>query len=86
VRKPDDYAYSSYHTNALGMHDPLLSLHPVFVDFISSHDQSINRELYVDLCKEMLDRKTLTSIRRGTEKGTGIVRAEFILKIATLRS
>jgi putative transposase len=86
VRKPDDYAYSSYHANALGIHDSLLSLHSVFFDFISSHDQSINRELYVDLCKEILDRKTLTSIRRGTEKGIGIGRAEFILKISALRS
>ncbi|MDH3354382.1 MAG: transposase [Chromatiales bacterium] len=44
------------------------------------------RGCYRELCKEMLDRKTLTEIRRGTEKGLGIGQAEFLLKVARLGS
>jgi len=42
------------------------------------------RELYSDLCAQMLDRKTLTAIRRGTEKGLGIGKADFLLKLASM--
>ncbi len=34
---------------------------------------SWDKELYRELCREVLDRKTLSNIRRGTAKGLGIV-------------
>jgi len=44
------------------------------------------RNLYRELCLEVLDRKTLASIRQGTENGMGIGQADFILKVARLVS
>ncbi|MDT8405372.1 REP-associated tyrosine transposase [Sulfuriflexus sp.] len=41
---------------------------------------------YRSLFDEVLTRKELTDIRRGTEKGLGIGRAEFLLKVAKLVS
>ena len=115
VRKPEDYAYSSYHANALGEPDSMISPHPLFVEFIGGvvsesinvdHDVVrvtnrndvtalepslldsdtgvIDRSAYRELCAEILDRKTLTQIRRGTEKGLGIGQADFLLKVARL--
>jgi len=67
VRKPEDYPYSSFHANALGKDDPVLSPHPFFLDFISAKVSEskkadsdaldvFNRYLYYELCLEVLDR------------------------------
>jgi putative transposase len=105
VKHPEDFVYSSYHANALGKPDPMLTPHCEFEAFIgSSNGKSIvsgnenvseskktdsdtcneHRHLYIELCKEALDRETLINIRRGTEKGLGIGQANFLLKIASL--
>ncbi len=119
VKKPEDYAYSSYHANALGKADSMITPHPLFVEFIGEGvvSESINvdcdaeggiirnnvmtsqqssldsdtgpgdtRGVYRELCADMLDRKTLANIRRGTEKGLGIGQADFLLKVAGLVS
>jgi len=90
VQKPEEYPYSSYHANALGKPDKLISTHPLFpatgvgvVYDSGTSDNNVNLG-YIELCKEMLDRRTLTNIRRGTEKGLGIGQAEFLLKVANL--
>ncbi len=91
VKKPEDYAYSSYHANALGKADSMVVPHGFFLDYISSKvseskkADSDTRSVYRQLCTEMLDRKTLTDIRRGTEKGLGIGQADFLLKVARLK-
>lgn len=90
VQKPEDYPYSSYHANALGKPDKLISTHPLFpatgVGVVYDSDTSDNNVnlAYIELCKEMLGRRILTNIRRGTEKGLGIGQAEFLLKVANL--
>jgi hypothetical protein len=107
VKQPEDYPYSSYHANALGKPDSMLTPHVEFDAFIghssvananvsesrktdsdTCHADTCkrigNRHLYVELCKEILDRETLTNIRRGTEKGLGIGQANFLLKVASL--
>jgi putative transposase len=43
-----------------------------------------HRHLYIELCKETIDRETLMNIRRETEKVLGIGQANFLLKIASL--
>lgn len=94
ARRPEDYPYSSYHANALGKADKLLTPHAVFLDFIGVADNvseskktdSDTRGGYRELCREMLDRKTMTEIRRGTENGLGIGQAEFLLRVAKLVS
>lgn len=96
ARKPEDYAYSSFHANALGMLDSLVSPHVVFRAFISSKVSESKtadsdtlgqggRSCYRDLCAQLLDRKTLDDIRRGTEKGLGIGSANFMLNLARMR-
>ena len=99
VKKPEDYPYSSYHTNALGKVDSMVTPHDVFISFVCGEvpgekaseskkfgtDGLRNRHIYQALCAEMLDRNTLTDIRRGTEKGLGIGTAEFLLKIGVIR-
>ncbi|HEB82630.1 MAG TPA: transposase [Gammaproteobacteria bacterium] len=97
VKQPADYPYSSYHANALGRQDSMVTPHAVFTNFISGveveknrprhlseADVDTNREAYRQLCDQSLHQKTLTEIRRGTEKGLGIGRAEFLLKVAQL--
>jgi len=99
VKKPEDYPYSSYHANALGKADLMVTPHEVFISFVGgelSDDRALEsqknnpgifstRHTYRALCAEMMDRKTLTDIRRGTEKGLGIGTAEFLLKVAGMR-
>ena len=43
-------------------------------------------ERYAALFDQALDRKLLTEIRRGTDKGIGIGQADFLLKVARLLS
>ncbi len=81
VKLPEDYDYSSYDANALGKDDSMITPHPVFSNFVGDNE---NRMLYRELCKQSLDRKTLTNIRRGTAKGLGIGQADFLLKVARL--
>lgn len=94
VKQPEDYPYSSFHANALGNADSMVMPHKVFLDYVggkgsesatADSDPCENRQAYRELCAQMLDRKTLTEIRRGTEKGLGIGTAEFLLKIAAMR-
>lgn len=94
ARRPEDYPYSSYHANALGQVDKMLTPHAVYLDFVdmagnvseSKGADSDTRDNYRELCREMLDRKTLTEIRHGTEKGLGIGQAEFLLRVAKMHS
>lgn len=88
VSAPEDYTYSSYHANALGKEDKLVTLHPVFRDFISTNEANtgFNRARYKDLISEVFSRKDLVTIRRGTEKGLGIGQATFLLRVAALNS
>jgi putative transposase len=76
IRRPEDYPYSSYHANALGRPDGLLTPHPVYLE------QSAD---YPVLFEHVLSSEQLMEIRRGTEKGIGIGQADFLLKVAKLR-
>lgn len=80
VKSAADYPYSSYPANALGKRDSMVQPHRCFEAFIAQK----NRQAYIDLCNEGLDRKRISEIRRGTEKGLAIGRAEFLLKVAGL--
>jgi len=92
VRAAEDYTYSSYHTNALGKEDKLITPHPVFHDLIAVNimvngsGTEFDRKAYLNLFTEVLSRKDLVTIRRGTEKGLGIGQANFLLRIAGLSS
>lgn len=90
-RQPEDYAYSSYHANGLGKEDKLLTPHEVYLRLVEGSESvstptpgETGRSNYRDLFSQALSRKELTDIRRGTEKGLGIGRADFLLRVAKL--
>ena len=91
VKNPEDYPYSSYRTNTLEIVDPMVTPHAVFLEFIGasvSESKMVDSDtgrVYREFCAEMLDRKTLLEIRRGTDKGLGIGSADFLSKIASMR-
>lgn len=107
ARWPEDYPYSSYHGNALGKPDGLVTPHQVYLDLIGGKgvrqgsessrgemvkaiedrgrlDSDPSCEAYRALFEQVLSRKELTDIRRGTEKCIGIGQADFLLKVARL--
>jgi putative transposase len=93
VRRPEDYPYSSYHANALGKSDSIVTPHAVYIDLIGGAEVSGSHSTltpsqklsaYRELFAQSLSRKELTEIRRGTEQGLGIGQAEFLLKVAKL--
>ena len=96
VREPEEYPYSSYHANALGKPDSLVTPHPVYLalgmqgsESQSDSDPNLIPNLldnYRALIDQVLTRKVVAEIRRGTQKGTGIGQAEFLAKVAKLCS
>jgi len=89
VEHPADYAYSSYHANALGCPDKLVTAHHVFSAFLAcklTTDDVTNgvREAYVQLCQQALTQDELNAIRQGTQKGMGIGREKFLVRVAKL--
>ncbi len=86
ARRPEDYPYSSFHANGLGKADKLITPHKVYSRLIAGEESEMGRKRYLLLFDEAIDRKIITEIRRGTEKGVGIGQADFLLKIARLVS
>ena len=64
VRAPSQYTYSSYHYNALGGRDPVVTPHQ---RYLALGDDSKSRSAaYRELFGDVIDEKTLRSIRRST--------------------
>jgi len=81
VQKPGEFTYSSYHANALGVKDKLVTPHPVFVDLLGLNMQ---RQNYIDLFLEGISNKEIKNIRKGTANGKGIGGTEFLARVAKL--
>ena len=62
VASPADYRWSSYHANALGGDDPLVTPHPEYLDLGKSREA--RRKAYRGLFDEVLDEETINEIRR----------------------
>lgn len=89
ARVPEDYPYSSYHANALGKADKLVTPHEGYLSLVAEqgrgrHGATPTLGAYRALFTEQLSQKELTTIRRGTEKGLGIGQAAFLLRVARL--
>ena len=87
VRQPQDYPYSSYHANALGKQDKLVTPHDVYLDIgVGVNDaDSDPTGPYRALFEQAISRRDLTQIRRGTQSELGIGQAEFLLRVAKLQ-
>jgi putative transposase len=67
VGDPEDYLWSSYRANALGVRDPLVTIHDEYRE-LGSDDVS-RRRAYRALCSTDIDKPTLNAIRRATGGG-----------------
>lgn len=62
-----EYRWSSYHANALGRHDPLLTLHP---EYKQLGNTGLKRQAaYRALFEAHIDDNTLDEIRQATQRG-----------------
>lgn len=66
ARDPADYPWSSYHANALGRRDELLTPHDTFLGL--SREESTRRDLYRRMVAEGLPMSQLQEIRRVTQR------------------
>ena len=66
VSHPDEYRWSSYHSNALGKYDDLVQPHDQYLAL--DNDAKARQEAYRDLFRAHIDEKTLEEIRQSTQK------------------
>ena len=75
ARHPRDYRWSSYHANALGKADPLLTAHEEYLRL--DRDDSSRREAYRELFRLQPDAETLDQIRGATNGNFALGRESF---------
>ena len=66
VKYPETYPWSSYHYNALGKNDPLISPHDEYLSLGETSEKRI--EAYRALCEIPISQKTVDDIREATNK------------------
>jgi putative transposase len=79
VKQPREYRWSSYHANALGRADPLLSAHEEYLRL--GTEERVRREAYRELFKAHLDGETVDQIRHATNGNFALGTARFAKEI-----
>jgi len=64
VEAPSEYRWSSYRTNALGDHDPIVTAHPLYLALAPSAEE--RRDIYRRMFGEPLGDQTINAIRDAT--------------------
>ncbi len=82
VSIPEDYLYSSFHANALGLSDLIVSPHTLFTQL--SDDKSKRHAFYRLLFDETISQDDLNKIRLGYASGTPIGSNNFKENIASV--
>ncbi len=82
VKNSEDYVWSSYHANALGEKDSLITAHPVYLRLGKTKTQ--RQSTYKDLFKEPLGENLITEIRQTTQTGTPLGSDKFRQQIEEL--
>lgn len=82
VSHPSEYPYSSYHSNALGEADALVTPHSVYRRLGKTQDERLSA--YRQLFRAQLSKPDLEAIRESTNKGWALGSRRFKAKIATL--
>lgn len=82
VKHPADYRWSSYHANALGGKDALISFHPLYLGI--GRDGSERQARYRGLFGDVLDDGVLETLREATNKGWAFGSDEFKAQVFTL--
>ena len=75
VNAPQDYKWSSYHSNVRGSYDPVISEHISYNGLARSRKKQ--QENYRDLFLEHLDEKILNDIRNCAQTGTPLGNNKF---------
>lgn len=75
VKAPQDYKWSSYHSNVRGTYDHLISGHESYLGLARSRKKQ--QETYRDLFLEHLDEQTLKDIRNCAQTGTPLGNNKF---------
>ena len=79
VKAPQDYKWSSYHSNVRGTFDPLISEHVSYKGLAKSRKKQ--QENYRDMFLEHLDEKLLSDIRKCAQTGTPLGNNKFRTQI-----
>ena len=79
VKSPSAYRWSSYHTNGLGVHDKVLTMHSLYKGLGRTAEK--RREAYVSLFKAHVDDGELAAIRDCWQSGTPLGNDYFKQKI-----
>lgn len=75
VSKPEDYPWTSYHCNALGHNDPMITPHPIYESLGSTN---MNRQSsYRALFDHVISKKDLQEIRMATNKAWALGNDRF---------
>jgi putative transposase len=75
VSHPGEYRWSSYHANALGKYDCLVTPQEQYIALAKEPGE--RQSIYRDLFKVHIDDKTLTEIRQSTQKGWALGSERF---------
>jgi len=67
VDSPASYRWSSFHANALGRHDKLVTPHPVFLAL--GGEESRRRTRYLELFRDQIESRDLEEIRLSANAG-----------------
>ena len=81
VESPGKYSYSSYHKNALGEENPLITAQN---EYLKLSDALVIRcQLYKSLFVEAPEKETVTQFRKSNQTGTPMGSTAFVEKIET---
>lgn len=82
VRTPEDYPWSSYRCNALGVADPGIAPHPLYLDLADADEA--RRSRYRGLFADAIPQDMLTALRDATNGGFVLGSQRFQKQIATM--
>lgn len=82
VAAPQEWRWSSYHANALGARDPLITPHALYLALAADPQQRLHR--YKALFDNDVDMRAQVLFRRGISKGTPVGTPEYVTRIAAM--
>jgi len=82
VAIPEDYRWSSYHANALGKYDQLVTSHDLYLQLGNSNKE--RQRAYRSLFKNHIPEQTIVDIRDATNKAWVLGTEQFEEEIASL--
>jgi len=82
VLKSSDYAWSSYHANALGVANPIVTPHSLYLSLGKTN--ALRQLVYQGLFKEALSDNIMNEIEQTTQTGTPLGSEKFKKEIESL--